>query len=186
MPQVARATSHAQCLGFLLHIRLFPITFRKSKNLPCSGSAFTRKRAVSCSRCFAAGTPFHISGMELFRIASLRWPLRPLRCLRDLRSAPLHTSPWLRSSAVQKTERACSFRFATIAPSRLTYQKSKPNHPQKLKKATKAAPGLFLVKVLQPFGFARQKCPPPGKMSLCPIFPKKGAVVFFPAFFYFG
>jgi len=29
--------------------------------------------------------------------------LRPLRGLRDLRSAPLHTSPWLRTSAAQKT-----------------------------------------------------------------------------------
>ncbi|HNR28639.1 MAG TPA: hypothetical protein PKL12_08660, partial [Bacteroidales bacterium] len=28
VPHVARATSHAQCLGYMLHIRLFPITVR--------------------------------------------------------------------------------------------------------------------------------------------------------------
>ena len=87
---------------------------------------------------------------------------------------------------MQKTGRACSFRFAVVAPSRLTYQKTKTDHPQKIKKTTKVALGLFPVKVFWPFEFARQKSPPPGKMSLCPIFSKKGAVVFFPALFYFG
>ena len=90
MPQVARATSHAQCLGFLLHIRLFPITvcitiepslFRLRLHSQESGIVFTLLRSGHSSLPQRNGTVPH-------RIPSVNAPATSLPSRPPVCSAP--------------------------------------------------------------------------------------------------
>ena len=158
----ARASSHPQRLGFMTHIRLFPITFRKTRAPSLCRLRLQRRERY---RLHAASQRAH-RGTSAERNCSASHPSgeRSGHCVACATSGLLRsTLPQCSAHQQHKIRRACSFRFAPSAPSPasihgwhpVTFKNSCSDQSQQIKKIAKVAPGPFLVKVLRPDGFAR-------------------------------